>query len=133
MIGTWLFTNGDIVGLEVRVVTDDLTWPLRILLVRQIDDVSFAILGLDLLSRRFRVLGPYADTSAGLVANPDDAFIELHLVAFASRLFHRVILCNRIVHRQGKLLRQRLDDLSSSHAKNVLAACILTRCDAFRA
>lgn len=69
----------------------DLTWSLRILLVIQTDDVSFAVLGLDLLARRFRVLGPYADAFAGLIANPNDAYIELLPVAFASRLFHRII------------------------------------------
>ena len=80
---------------------NDLTWSLRILIVRQTDDVSFAVLGLDLLSRRCRVLGPYADAFAGLIANPNDAYIELLPVAFASGLFHRVILYDRIVRGHG--------------------------------
>jgi hypothetical protein len=55
------------------------------------DDVPLAVLSLDLLSGGHGVLGPNADAFAGLIANPDDAYKELHW-AFAPRSFHRVIL-----------------------------------------
>jgi len=87
----------------------DLTWALPILVVMQTDDVSFAVLGLDLLSRRCRVLGPDTDAFAGLIANPNDAHIEVLPVAFASRLLHRVILCDCIVRGQGNRLTRWIE------------------------